>query len=210
MDGVAAGDTTLWTKYLDKNFFIVTEDGTRFTRQSFLETFRPLPKGYTGSIQVAQPKISFHDAVAVMAYVADEHETVFGQQLHTTYGTINTYYKTDTSWMMLASEVYEIPQLPPAIRVAPDVLQQYTGVYQLTDTVSCTITYERDTLFIQKKTGAEQALFAETNNVFFRLHDTRGRKIFTKNEAGTMLMLERRNGQDLVWKKENNQGKNTP
>jgi len=201
IDAVAVGDTTLWAKYLDKNFFIVTEDGTRYAREPFLATFQPLPKDFSGNIQVAQPKVIFHGNVAVVAYVADEHEFVFGQPLHTTYGTANTYYKTDTSWMMLASEVYEIPQLPPAIKVAANILQQYTGVYDLTDTVACRIIYERDTLFIQKKRGPKQALFAETNNVFFRLNDTRGRKIFTSDEAGNMIMLERRNGQDLVWKK---------
>jgi hypothetical protein len=41
MNAVASGDTITWSKYLDKNFFIVTEDGTRFTREDFLAGFQP-------------------------------------------------------------------------------------------------------------------------------------------------------------------------
>jgi hypothetical protein len=37
--------------------------------------------------------------------------------------------------------------------------------------------------------------------VFFRKSDARGRKLFVQDETGQMLMLERRNGQDVVWKK---------
>ena len=44
-------------------------------------------------------------------------------------------------------------------------------------------------------------MFAETENVFFRKKDTRGRKIFVKDENQIMLMNERRNGQDVVWKR---------
>lgn len=59
-----------------------------------------------------------------------------------------------------------------------------------------------DTLFIQKGKNPPEALLPETNNVFFRLSDTRGRRIFVPGENGQMWLRERRNGQDLVWKRE--------
>jgi len=74
MDAIPTGDTSVWSKYLDKNFFIVTEDGTRYTRKSFLATFQHMPNGYSGWIKVTQPKLEFHDSIAVIAYVSDEHE----------------------------------------------------------------------------------------------------------------------------------------
>jgi len=80
-------------------------------------------------------------------------------------------------------------------------LKQYAGHYQLADSNTCVISLKNDTLFIMKKTGGPVALFAETENIFFRRADTRGRKIFVKNEKGDMLMLERRNGNDLSWKR---------
>ena len=201
MDAIPTGDTVTWSKYLDANFFIITEDGTRFSRQSFLATFHSLPKGYSGYIKVTEPRIEFNENTAVIAYVSDEHEFVFGQELHTTYSSLNTYIKTDTSWMMIASEVFEIPKLPLPAKVLPDTLKRYTGIYFLNDTITCTISLENDTLFIQKETGGKQALLPETENVFFRLSDTRGRKIFVYDGQGNMLMLERRNGEDVVWKR---------
>lgn len=48
---------------------------------------------------------------------------------------------------------------------------------------------------------AKETLFPETDNVFFRLHDTRGRKFFVEDEQGKMLLRGRRNGEDVVWKR---------
>ena len=194
------GDTALWSKYLDPQWYIVTEDGSGFNKSEFLKGFGPFPKGYSGSIKVINPVLTFHDKIAVIHYVADEHEVVFGQQLHTTYGTVNTYYKTDTSWMMIGSQVFEIPQLPVALKIPQQVLQQYVGTYTLSDRTAV-VTVSNDTLYIQKGNAAPEVLLAETANIFFRKSDTRGRKIFIKNDKGEVLMLERRNGNDLAWKR---------
>ena len=195
------GDTAVWSKYLDPAWYITTEDGSGLNRTEFLKGFGPFPKGYSGHINVIKPVLTFHGNIAVIHLVSDEYENVLGQQLHTTYGAADTYYKTDTSWMMIGSQVFEIQQLPPAIKAGEEVLREYTGVYKMADKISV-LSVENDTLFIQKNNGAVEALLPETINVFFRQKDTRGRKIFVKNEAGEMLMLERRNGQDLVWKRD--------
>lgn len=199
MDALPA-DTTLWSKYLDPHWYIVTEDGTGLGKAEFLKGFSPFPKGYSGTIKVIKPVLTFHGNIAVIHYVADEREEVLGQHLHTSYGTANTWYKTDTSWMMIASQVFEIPQLPVALKVAPQVLQQYAGTYVLGDRMAI-VSVRNDTLLLQKGNNAPEPLLAETANVFFRKSDTRGRKIFIKNEAGEVLMLERRNGNDLFWKR---------
>src|SRR5882672_1461690 len=103
MIAIPASDTDTCKKYLSTDFFIVTEDGTRLGRAQFLSGFSPLPKGYSGYINVIKPKVTFHESCAVISYVADEYETVFGQKLHTTYGTMNMYIKADTSWKMISS-----------------------------------------------------------------------------------------------------------
>ena len=201
MNVLASGDTATWGKYLDPNFYIITEDGSGYNKKDFLATFTALPKGFAGHINVINPHFVFRQKTAVLHYVADEYESVFGQSLHTTYATMSTYYPTDTSWKMIACQVFEIPQLPHAIRVPNEILQKYTGVYHLTDTISCEISIENNNLFIQKKGRQKEELLPETNNVFFRKSDTRGRKIFAKDDHGRMLILERRNGQDVIWKR---------
>jgi Domain of unknown function (DUF3471) len=133
--------------------------------------------------------------------VSDEYEFVFGQKIHTTYSTMNTYVKNDTSWTMISCHIFEIPQLPPAIPLSSAALKKFTGVYQLSDSNTCRITLEKDSLFISKNKKPKEALYAETQNIFFRMADTRGRKIFVTDEKGVLLMRERRNGQDVVWKR---------
>ena len=44
-------------------------------------------------------------------------------------------------------------------------------------------------------------IVSETPNIFFHTNEARGRKIFVTDDTGTMLMRERRNGQDVVWKR---------
>jgi len=201
MNVLASGDTATWSQYLDQNFYIITEDGSGYNKKEFLANFTALPKGFAGHINVINPHFVFRKNTAVLHYVADEYESVFGQNLHTTYATMSTYYPTDTSWKMIACQVFEIPQLPRSIKVPDEILQKYTGIYHLTDTISCEISIENNSLFMHKKGRQKEELLPETNNVFFRKSDTRGRKIFLEDDDGRMLILERRNGQDVVWKR---------
>lgn len=201
MDAIPKGDAAIWEEYLDKDFFIVTENGSRLNRAEFLATLRPLPKGYSGWIKVINPKIYFAKNAAVINYVSDEYEFIYGQKIHTTYSSMNTYIKNEAGWKMITSQVFEIPQPPPAIHVKNEVLMKYTGIYQLADSIFCNISLKNDTLYITKNGRAEESLLPETMNVFFRKSDARGRKYFITNEMGKMILLERRNGQDVAWKR---------
>ncbi len=195
------GDTSLWSKYLDPQCYVVDENGNGLNRKDFLQSFRPFPKNVSGYIKVINPVIMFHDHIVVIHYVADEHENYYGNQLHTTYSIMETWYKTDTSWMMLGMQTFEIPALPPSIKVVAETLKTYTGTYQLSDSNIAIITLANDTLFLQNKQRAPAALLPETENTFFRKTDARGRVFFVKNNTGQMLMLQRRNGQDVVWRR---------
>jgi len=195
------GDSATWSKYLDPQWHIVDEDGNGTFRKEFLAGFKPFPKTVSGKVTVTKPVLAFHGDVAVIQYTADEYETAYGQKLHTTYGTMDVWYKTDTSWRMLSMEDFEIPAWPPAIKVAPALLQTYTGTYRLDEDNIAVVSLQHDTLYIQKNKRKPEALFAETVNVFFRRSEARGRKFFVKDDNGKPVMRERRNGQDLVWKK---------
>ncbi|WP_431212632.1 nuclear transport factor 2 family protein [Puia sp. P3] len=122
------GDTIPWNKYLAPNWYCTTEDGTGYFREAFLHSFSAFPSGFSGNIQVTKPVLVFHGNLAVIHYVADEHESVLGQQLHTTYGMANTWYKSDSSWVMLSALTFEIPQLllsHPRKDVGPPAIYRY-------------------------------------------------------------------------------------
>src|ERR1700754_595902 len=110
-------DSVIWSKYLDKGWYIVDEDGNVSSKKEFLNTFKPFPKEVSISVKVTRPVLSFHGNLVVIHYVADEHETAYGQKLHTTYGTMDAWYKNGDSWMMLSMQDFEIPALPPGIKV---------------------------------------------------------------------------------------------
>ena len=192
---------TNWDKYMNPDCFVIAEDGTMYDKKAFLADFHQFPKGFSERIKVTKPKAVFHNNTGVINYVADEFEFIFGQTVHTTYSVMKTYIRNDTSWAMISFQIFEIPQLPQAIHVPVSVLNQYTGVYQLSDSNTCAITLQNDTLYIQKSGRSKAALFAETENVFFREADTRGRKLFVTDGKGAMLVVERRNGQDVVWRR---------
>ncbi len=192
-------DSTVWSNYLDKNWHIVDEDGNVSTRKEFLATFKPLPKEVTLNVTVTRPVFSFHENMVVIQYVADEHESTYGQQLHTTYGTMDVWYKTGEKWTMLSMQDFEIPALPPAIKISALLLEKYVGIYQLIKGKTAIVSLKNDTLYLQKGSGKAEVLFAETDNIFFKKSDSRGRKLFVTDEYGKMLMLERRNGQDVSW-----------
>ena len=200
MDGVATGDTALWKHYLSKDFMIVNEDGSRTFYTDFVNSLRPMAKGVSGNIKVQAPHFTFIGNVAILNYVADEHEDYHGNQLHTSYGTMVVYQRINNNWVLMNSEVFEIPALPPAIAVADDILRQYTGNYFLTPETLCSVILEDHHLYLQRKGKPREELFAETNTIFFKLADTRGRKLFEKDKDGKWLMRERRNGQDVVWR----------
>jgi hypothetical protein len=201
-DAVAVGDKALWAKYLAPDYLIVNEDGSRDNRASFLEKLHPLPKGFSGHINVLNPHINFRGNIAIVNFVADEYETAYNQQLHTTYGIMDTYEQTKAGWQISNCLVFEIPQLPPnPVHVDKTVLQQYCGTYYILPDVSYTVLLEGDKLFGQMKGRDKEELLPETNSVFFRKSDTRGRRIFYKTPAGVWKMAARRNGQDLVWTK---------
>jgi hypothetical protein len=198
-DGTATGDKVSYAKYFAADILIVNEDGSRDNKTTFLEKLHPLPKGFSGHINIVNPHLNFRPNLVVLNFVADEYETVYGQQLHTTYGIMDTYALNNGKWQITNLQVYEIPQLPKAISVDKATLNQYCGTYYMLPDVSYTVTLEGGKLYGQRKGRSKDQLFPETNSVFFILADTRGRKMFFKSVNGTWVMHARRNGQDLVW-----------
>jgi hypothetical protein len=96
-------------------------------------------------------------------------------------------------------QLFEIPKNPPPIVIDSNVLKRYTGEYALTPQKKATV-YVKNGKLYAKKGGSDPAeLFAQTENVFFRNGDGRVDIIFMKENNGSYKMIERREGEDLVW-----------
>jgi hypothetical protein len=201
LSAVTDGDSTAWHTFVDPSCIIVAEDGGRNSRADIISSLRPFPKGYSGHIDITHPHITFGKQFAVLQYTADEYEKIFGQNLHTSYATTNVYERRGNSWMVVSGCIFEIPRLPEPIEVSPSLLDLYAGTYRLAEGIEYTIRVDHGRLFGERTGRQRQELLPETENMFFTITDARGRKLFLRDREQKLYMVDRRNGNDVVWKK---------
>jgi len=201
VDAVAVGDKPVWKSSLDDSCIIGLEDGSVVTKEKQLEDLNPLPPSYKGMIKIIDPTLRLYGNTAVLTFIDDEYLELYGQKIHTQYRQTDTWLKIDGEWKVIAIQLFEIPKNPPPVTMPEAVLSKYIGTYELGADRKCMVTVDRGKLYAQKNDKAPIELFAETEDVFFRNGDGRTRVIFISNDGnGTYKMIERRAGEDLVWK----------
>ncbi len=198
LDAIADGDKTAWHKQLHDSCLITLENGERVTKKGFIESLTALPKGYVGVIKIIEPEFRLHGNTAVLSFVNDEHLKLYGQEIHTQYSQTDTWICRDGKWEMVAMQLFEIPKNPLPVRIDTAVLKRYAGTYYLSSERTCTVSVEDGKLFVLKGSN-KQELLAQTEQVFFRKGDGRVDVIFMKDSNGIYRMIERREGEDLVW-----------
>src|SRR5947208_16198552 len=82
-----------------------SEEGLVMNREQFLAGLRPLPTGLTGGIAVKALAVQEFPSFAVVRFVADEWERVFGQRLTTKYRVTDTFRRDGDEWKMFCSHV---------------------------------------------------------------------------------------------------------
>lgn len=195
-DAVAVGDTNVWKKYVHENCIITTEDGSVLTRQQLVSELRPLPKGYVGKIIIIEPKLVRYGNTAVFSFIDDEYLDLYNLKIHTQYKQTDTWINFNGQWRKIALQLFEIPKNPPPVSIDSSILKRHAGSYMLGD-MTCSVYVENGKLFVKKMTRQPVELFAQTENVFFRKGDGRVDVIFQSDR-----MIERREGEDLVWKRQ--------
>lgn len=98
-------------------------------------------------------------------------------------------------------EPFELPEAKPEVKVSPDVLKQYVGVYQLAPTFAITIRLDGRQLKLQATNQPEFDLFAESQNKFF-LKVVEAKVEFLKGDDGSVnRMVLYQNGLEIPGKK---------
>ncbi len=103
MDAIAAGNAEPWNRVMDEQCVVTTEEGEVRTKAAFLKELRPLPRGLTGSIAVKELKVDEFPTFAIVRYLADEWEVVFGQRLTAKYRVTDTFRRDKSTWKMRTS-----------------------------------------------------------------------------------------------------------
>ena len=201
-DAVPAGDKSVWEKYVADDVIYTDENWRILTKKDLLDSLAPLPKGYSGSIRMANVQARISGDAAVLSYRALEEEYVFGQRLSPIYLVTDTYFKRNGRWQMVASHVIVLPSERKPVAIRPQTLKSIVGQYELTPGVIYTITLEGDKLMGQRTGRAKEELLPADENTFFPKGTIRGEKVFVRDAGGRVTeMLDRRENNDLVWKK---------
>jgi hypothetical protein len=201
-DAIAVGNKAPWEKFVADDLIYTDENWQILTKKNLLDGLSPLPKGYSGSIRIANVQARISGDAAVLSYRALEEEFVFGQKLAPVYLVTDTYFKRNGRWQMVASHVVVRPSERKSIAINPKRYQSFVGQYELTPGVTYTITLEGDKLMGQRSGRTKEELLPADENTFFRKGTIRGEKVFVRDASGRVTeMLDRRENNDLAWKK---------
>ena len=202
MDAVAVGDKAVWQKYVADDLIYTDENWKVLTKKEIIDSMAPLPKGYSGSIRVTNVQSRINGDAAVLSWRALEEENVLGHKLTPTYLVTDTYFRRNGHWQLVATQITVMPSERKVVAVKPEVYQSLAGQYELAPEVVYTITVEAGKLMAQRTGREKQEWVPADVNTYFTKGTIRGEKYFVRDESGQVTeMLDRRENNDLVWKK---------
>ena len=200
-DSIVAGDQTPWKRYYADDCLFFDEKGRNMDKTAIVNDITPLPKGYSGSIRILNPKSRITSDVAILSYDLDESETVFGQELSARYHGTDTWLRRNGNWQIIATQMFRYYADPSPGTVDPKLLDQYIGTYQLAPDDILTISRQGDELYRTRRNNTPEKLIPEAVGIFFR-KGVEGRILFHVDQGGKVNhLIDRRNNEDLIWKK---------
>jgi uncharacterized protein DUF4440 len=199
MDAVAPRDKSPWERILDPSCILTSEEGQVMTKQEFLDALRPLPPGLSGGIVVKDLTVQELGDVAVVRYLADEWETVFGQRLTTRYRTTDTYRRIGPDWRMVASHTSVVTQDPPAQKVSRAAWPGLVGRYRLLpDGWTFAVELRDGSLYGGRDPKNLRLLIPLTPHAFV-LSGSLGEWIFVSENGKGVRIVSFRKFEPLVW-----------
>jgi hypothetical protein len=201
LDAVAGGDQRPWREYYADDAMFFDERGRSMDKTALVADITPLPKGYSGSIKVMKPQSRILGHTAILSYDLDESETVYGQDQKARYHGTDTWLYRNGKWQIVATQMFRYYEDPAPGKVDAARLNDYVGTYEVTPGVTMTVTRDGDKLFSKREKRPQQVLVPETCDLFFR-PGVEGRMLFRRNDNGKVdALIDRRNNEDIVWKK---------
>jgi len=200
MDAVAAGDRSAWERVMDDTCVVTGEEGEKLTKAEFLKGLRPLPQGLSGTIVVRELTVQDVDNVAIVRFLLDESETVFGQQLATKYRNTDVFKRSGDSWTLVATHTSVITADPPAQPVPTDGWSKLAGTYRLLpDGWSFHVVLRDGQLFGGRDPNALRLLIPMSPTAFV-LKGSLGEWLFVTDSQGKgTRIVNLRKFEPLVW-----------
>ncbi|HJU06929.1 MAG TPA: nuclear transport factor 2 family protein [Rhodanobacteraceae bacterium] len=199
MDAIGEGRKDVWQRIAADDAVIVDEFGRRQGKKDIVDSLRPFPPGFSGSIEIRDPRVNVYGDTAVIECEEYERETVFGQKLVVRYIAINTFVRRNGEWKLVAMEDVTLPTPPPKLLVSGLQLSDYAGVYRYGPDRAWTFSVQGDRLSYTTKPG-RPAIIAEpvAKDVFMEDNDERNLLVFRRDASGRVVaLIERRKFNDL-------------
>ena len=169
-DALVDGDKAVWEKTLADDCIITTEDGEFLSKARMVETVRPLPAGFAARIRVRDVTVKRVGDVAIVHYWLDGVETIFGQELRTTYVQTDAYQRSRGVWRTVAQQETVVPRDLEAVAVDSKDWKRLLGDYSYSDKATSRYhVFERNgALFGGKDEKAATPLIPLAPLVFFQ------------------------------------------
>src|SRR5690348_6385982 len=204
MDAIGTGDRGVWNRIAADDAVIVDEFGRRQTKGELVEGLRPFPPGFSGSIEIRNPRVQVYGDTAVILCEEYERETVFGQHLVVRYIDTNTFVRRGGAWKLVSMEDVTLPTPPPRLEVADLRPADYAGIYRYGPDRAWTVSVRDGSIeYRTRPDRPPQALEPVARDVFMGTDDERNLYIFRRDGTGRVVsLIERRKFNDLVLKRD--------
>lgn len=103
-DSIPSGDRRPWEKYYADDGIEYDQKGRTMDKAALVTDVAPMPAGYSGTIKIVEPHVTFAPGVAVFGYGLQETEHVFGQVLHARYHCVDTWLYRNGSWQIVTTQ----------------------------------------------------------------------------------------------------------
>jgi Domain of unknown function (DUF4440)/Domain of unknown function (DUF3471) len=200
-DAIVPGNQEPWKKYFADDALFHDEKGRSMDKTALIKDITPLPKGYSGEIKVVRPESRIIGDAAILSYDTDETEVIFGQHLTARYHVTDTWIYRNSQWQIVASQAFRYYEDPAIGQSDPKLLDGYVGEYELAPGITIKVTRDGNDLYAERTGRSREQLFPETEGLYFR-KGVEGRRLFHVAANGTVdSLIDRRNNEDVVWKK---------
>jgi hypothetical protein len=201
-DAVVPGNKEPWQKYFADDCIFADEKGRNFNKTQLVADITPLPKGYSGTIEIVKPKSVIHGDTAILSYDLDETETIFGQKLTARYHVTDTWLRRNGVWQIASSQAMRYYEDPAVARIDSKKFADFDGTYELAPGQIRRVFSEGENLYVERS-GKREELLPEGSEIFFR-KGVEGRILFRYADSGKVdALIDRRNNEDVVWRRVN-------
>lgn len=204
IDGIATGDTSAWSKYLDESCIITSEDGSVKTKHQFISNIKVPPNYMKVKETISNPLFRGNSNTIVFIYTANLSLGIHGQQRVNEICQTDTWYKTNSGWKLISNEALDKQEAPSIQNIPTEVLKAISGDYKLSGEYDDKIFARDGKLFSQVNGGKESELKCESDYTYFIDNRFLLRYIFVHDENNKIIeMISRRAGRDIIIPKTN-------